>query len=79
LAINRIVMDAPMFKLLKMQHEITEELEKRSGVKGLKLIRLKGYTPSWDLGGIRATALDEAAEGELQKCVADLQGEVDMA
>jgi hypothetical protein len=72
-------MDATMIKLLKMQHEITEELERRSGVKGLKLIRLKGYTPSWDLGGIRATALDEAAEGELQKCVADLQGEVDMA
>jgi hypothetical protein len=72
-------MDATMIKLLKMQHEITEELERRSGVKGLKLIRLKGYTPSWDLGGIRATALGEAAEGELQKCVADLQGEVDMA
>jgi hypothetical protein len=68
-----------MAKSIKMQHEITEELERRSGVKGLKLIRLKGYTPSWDLGGIRETALDEAAEGELQKCVADLQGEVDMA
>jgi hypothetical protein len=68
-----------MSKLLKMQHEITEELERRSGVKGLKLIRLKGYTPSWDLGGIRQMALDDAAEGELQKCVADLQGELDMA
>ena len=68
-----------MIKLLKLQHEITEELERRSGVKGLKLIRLKGNTPSWDLGGIRATALTEAAEAELQKCVADLQGEVDMA
>ena len=59
-------MDATMIKLQKMQHEITEELERRSGVKGLKLIRLKGYTPSWDLGGIRATALDEAAEGEVR-------------
>lgn len=39
-----IVTDEPMSKLSKMQHEITEELEGRSGVKGLKLIRLKGYT-----------------------------------
>ncbi|WLA50617.1 hypothetical protein QIH80_10845 [Bradyrhizobium elkanii] len=38
-------------KTLQMQHEITAELERRSGVTGLKLIRLKGYTPSWDLGG----------------------------
>jgi hypothetical protein len=67
-----------MTKLLKMQHEITEELEKRSGVKGLKLIRLKGYTPSWDLGGTRENPLDQATEAELQKCLADLQGEVDM-
>jgi hypothetical protein len=68
-----------MTKSIMMQHQITEELEKRSGVKGLKLIRLKGYMPSWSLGGIRETPLDENAEAELQKCVADLQGEVDMA
>ena len=68
-----------MTKSIMMQHQVTEELEKRSGVRGLKLIRLKGYTPSWSLGGIRETPLDKTAEAELQKCVADLQGEVDMA
>ena len=40
-------------KTIMMQHEITSELEKRSGINGLKLIRLKGYVPSWELGGLR--------------------------
>jgi hypothetical protein len=44
-----------------------------------KLIRLKGYTPSWDLGKIREPALDQAVETELQKCLTDIQGEFDMA
>jgi hypothetical protein len=66
-------------KTIQMQHEITEELEKRSGVKGLKLIRLKGYDPSWALGGIRETPLDNAAEEKLQSTVSKLQTEVDMA
>jgi hypothetical protein len=66
-------------KTIKMQHEITEELEKRSGVKGLKLIRLKGYDPSWALGGIRETPLDDAAEKKLQSTASELQTELDMA
>ena len=66
-------------KPVRYQHELTEELEKRSGVKGLKLIRLKGSTPSWDLGKIREPAIDQAKEAELQKCLADMQGEFDMA
>jgi hypothetical protein len=57
-------MDAPKTKLV--QHEITEELEKRSGLKGLKLIRLKGYTPRWDLGGTRENPLDQATAADLQ-------------
>jgi hypothetical protein len=44
-----------------------------------RLIRLKGYTPSWDLGKIREPAVDQAVEAELQKCLADMQGEFDMA
>jgi hypothetical protein len=68
-----------MDKPIRYQHELTEELEKRSGVKGLKLIRLKGYTPSWDLGKIRESAVDQAAESELQKCLTDMQGEFDIA
>jgi hypothetical protein len=66
-------------KPVRYQHELTEELEKRSGVKGLKLIRLKGSRPSWDLGKIREPAIDPAKETELQKCLADMQGEFDMA
>jgi hypothetical protein len=66
-------------KTIKMQHEITEELEKRSGVKGLKLIRLKGYDPSWALGGIRETPLDDAGEKKLQSTASELQTELDMA
>jgi hypothetical protein len=66
-------------KPIKMQHEITEELEKRSGVKGLKLIRMKGGTPSWKLGGTRDPAIDEATEKKLQSMLADLQREIDMA
>ncbi|MEN3346907.1 MAG: hypothetical protein V7632_542 [Bradyrhizobium sp.] len=66
-------------KTLQMQHEITAELEQRSGVKGLKLIRLKGYTPSWDLGGTRETALDDAKEKQLRDTVIRMQDEFDMA
>ncbi|MBR1164568.1 hypothetical protein [Bradyrhizobium elkanii] len=66
-------------KTLQMQHEITAELERRSGVSGLKLIRLKGYTPSWDLGGTRETALDEAKEKELRDIVTAMQDEFDIA
>ncbi|MGY3533453.1 MULTISPECIES: hypothetical protein [Bradyrhizobium] len=66
-------------KTLQMQHEITAELERRSGVKGLKLIRLKGYSPSWDLGGTRQTALDEAKESELRDTVTAMQDEFDIA
>jgi hypothetical protein len=67
-----------MDKPIRYQHELTEELEKRSSVTGLKLIRLKGYTPSWDLGKIRASAIDHAVETELQKCLTDMQGQFDM-
>ena len=66
-------------KPIRYQHELTEDLEKRSGVKGLKLIRLKGNTPSWDLGKIREPAIDQAKEAELQKCLADMQREFDIA
>jgi hypothetical protein len=66
-------------KLIRYQHELTEELEKRSGVKGLKLIRLKGSHPSWDLGKNREPAIEQRKEAELQKCLADMQGEFDMA
>ena len=65
-------------KTILMQHEITHTLEARSGVKGLKLIRLKGYDPSWSLGGIRET-LDEAAEAKLQAAVSKMQSQFDMA
>jgi hypothetical protein len=67
-----------MEKPIRYQHELTEELQKRSGVRGLTLIRLKGYTPSWELGMIREPAIDKVKETELQKCVADMQGEFDM-
>jgi hypothetical protein len=66
-------------KRILMQHEITEELEKRSEVKGLKLIRLKGYNPSWALGGTRETPLNHVTEGKLQATVAKMQSEFDMA
>jgi hypothetical protein len=66
-------------KTILMQHEMTHTLETRSGVKGLKLIRLKGYDPSWSLGGIRETPLDDAAEVELQAAVSKMQSEFDMA
>ena len=66
-------------KPIRYQHELTEELENRSGVKGLKLIRLKGYVPSWDLGKIREPAIDQAKEAELQRCLAEMQREFDIA
>jgi hypothetical protein len=66
-------------KTILMQHEMTHTLEIRSGVKGLKLIRLKGYDPSWSLGGVRDTPLDEAAEAKLQSAVSKMQAEFDMA
>ena len=66
-------------KTLQMQHELTAELENRSGVKGLKLIRLKGYDPSWDLGGTREAALNDANEKQLRDTVIKMQDEFDMA
>jgi hypothetical protein len=66
-------------KTIKMQHEITQTLEERSGVKGLKLIRLKGNDPSWSLGGTRESPLDEVTEAKLQSAVAEMQSEFDMA
>jgi hypothetical protein len=66
-------------KTILMQHEITEALEKRSGVHGLKLIRLKGYDPSWDLGGLRESPLKEGEEANLRKALTALQDEFDMA
>ena len=66
-------------KTILMQHELTDTLETRSGVKGLKLIRLKGYDPSWSLGGIRETPLDEVAETKLQSAVSKMQAEFDTA
>jgi hypothetical protein len=66
-------------KPIRYQHELAEELENRSGVKGLKLIRLKGYVPSWDLGKIREPAIDQAKEAALQKCLVDMQREFDIA
>jgi hypothetical protein len=69
----------PPMKTILMQHEITEALEKRSGVHGLKLIRLKGYDPSWDLGGLRESPLKEGEEANLRKVVTALQDEFDMA
>jgi hypothetical protein len=66
-------------KRVLMQHEITEEIEVRSEVKGLKLIRLKGYNPSWALGETREAPLDHVTEGKLQLTVAKMQSEFDMA
>jgi hypothetical protein len=66
-------------KAIKYQHEIDGELEKRSGIKGLKLIRLKGYDPSWDVGGLRETPLDTAGETKLRETVKAMQSEYDMA
>jgi hypothetical protein len=66
-------------KPIRYQHELAEELENRSGVKGLKLIRLKGNVPSWDLGKIREPAIDQAKEAALQKCLVDMQREFDIA
>jgi hypothetical protein len=66
-------------KPIRYQHELTEELEKRSGVKGLKLIRMKGYNPSWELGAIREPAIDQTKEAALQKDLADMQSEFDIA
>lgn len=66
-------------KTIMYQHEIDSELERRSGVKGLKLIRLKGYTPSWDIGGIRQSALDHAGEAKLRETVTAMQNDFDMA
>jgi hypothetical protein len=66
-------------KTIKMQHEITHDLEKRSGVKGLKLIRLKGCDPSWELGGTRDAPLDEATEEKIRVVVLQMQSEFDIA
>jgi hypothetical protein len=66
-------------KPIRYQHELAEELENRSGVKGLKLIRLKGYVPSWELGKIHEPAIDRAKEAALQKCLVDMQREFDIA
>jgi hypothetical protein len=66
-------------RTIMFQHEIDEELEKRSGVKGLKLIRLKGYVPSWDVGGLREKPLDDAGEAKLRETVIAMQNEYDMA
>jgi hypothetical protein len=66
-------------KIIKYQHELTEELETRSGVLGLKLIRMKGYVPSWELGKIREPAISEAEEAKLQSALAKMQDEFDMA
>ena len=66
-------------KNILIQHELTHELEERSGIKGLKLIRLKGYDPSWELGGTRVKPLDDAAEAKLRSAVTELQAEFDMA
>ena len=66
-------------KTILMQHELTEELEKQSGVRGLKLIRLKGYDPSWKLGGLLEKPLDEAADRKLRMTVRNMQSEFDMA
>lgn len=66
-------------KPILYQHELAEELEERAGVTGLKLIRVKGYIPSWELGGIRQKPLDESAEAALQEEVRKLQDEFDMA
>jgi hypothetical protein len=55
-----------MDKPIRYQHELTEELEARS-------------RPSWYLGNIRQPAIDQAKEAELQKRVADMQGEFDIA
>jgi hypothetical protein len=66
-------------KTIKMQHELTEELEKRSGVVGLKLIRMEGYSPSWELGGIREKPINDETEAKLQKALTTMQVEFDMA
>jgi hypothetical protein len=66
-------------KPILYQHELAEKLEDRSGVTGLKLIRVKGYIPSWELGGIRQMLLDESAEAALAEEVCKLQDEFDMA
>jgi hypothetical protein len=55
------------------------ELEKRTNVSGLHLIRRKGYVPSWELGGIRPKDLDDATEKKLQDTMAKMQSEFDMA
>jgi hypothetical protein len=66
-------------KTIMYQHEIDCELERRSGVKGLKLIRLKGYSPSWDIGGIRETPPNETSETKLREIVMAMQNDYDMA
>lgn len=66
-------------KPIRYQHELLLDLEKRSGLTGLSVIRLKGYTPSWELGGLRPGKLDDAAEEKLRSIAAEMQGEFDMA
>ncbi|WP_426611153.1 hypothetical protein [Bradyrhizobium sp. McL0616] len=65
-------------KPILYQHELAEKLEERSGVTGLKLIRVKGYISSSELGGIRQKPLDESAEAALREEVRKLQDEFDM-
>ncbi|WP_375790890.1 hypothetical protein ACE102_33795 [Bradyrhizobium sp. vgs-9] len=66
-------------KPILIENELMAELEKRSGVHGLHLIRRKGYVPSWELGGLRPKDIDQAAEKKLQDTVAKMQDEFDMA
>ena len=66
-------------KTIRYQHELLLDLEKRSGLKGLSVIRLKGYTPSWELGGLRPGKINDAVETKLQQTAAEMQREFDMA
>jgi hypothetical protein len=66
-------------KPIRHQHELLLDLEQRPGLTGLSVIRLKGYTASWELGGLRPDQLDGAAEERLRKIAAEMQGEFDMA
>lgn len=66
-------------KPILIENELMAELEKRTGIHGLHLIRRKGYVPSWELGGMRPKDLDDAAETKLQETIAKMQVEFDMA
>ena len=66
-------------KPILIENELMAELEKRSRIHGLHLIRRKGYVPSWELGGMRPSDMDEPAEKKLQSTVTKMQDEFDMA